>query len=280
MDDFEREFILEAVEEISDNLERLYEIITDLEKGLDVSDVYNEIFRLVHNVKGNSKSAGFDSFSSIVHELETKLLPFREGEKKFSKVDIEILDSCYSVFTNSLDEIKSNLSCDLDFTSLSKDIEKFGEAEDSPSTTHNYVQNQDHIENKKPYNEVKYNFLIVDDEESICEILSEYLLHTFNCDVLSLYDGEAAFKSCQKNQYDLIITDFNMPKMNGLVFLENLRKGHTVNKDTPVIFSSGYNPDLTPESIIWENVLILNKVVSFNKLNFSIQCLLHTKKSA
>ena len=37
-------------------------------------------------------------------------------------------------------------------------------------------------------------------------------------------DGQSGFKLYQEKDYDLVITDINMPKMNGLVMLKNMRE--------------------------------------------------------
>ena len=54
--------------------------------------------------------------------------------------------------------------------------------------------------------------LLVEDDEGIQELLSEFLRDEgFSCDVAS--NGQIATEKLLMNSYDLLITDFRMPKM-------------------------------------------------------------------
>lgn len=65
--------------------------------------------------------------------------------------------------------------------------------------------------------------LIVDDSHSIRELLSS-VLRKAGFEVTSANDGKAGLQSAKKGAYDLVITDVNMPEMDGLELLGNLRK--------------------------------------------------------
>ncbi len=63
--------------------------------------------------------------------------------------------------------------------------------------------------------------LIVDDEENAREALSKILAHD-GYDVSSAANGVEALNYLRSRDVDLIITDINMPEMNGLAFLREL----------------------------------------------------------
>jgi DNA-binding NtrC family response regulator len=63
--------------------------------------------------------------------------------------------------------------------------------------------------------------LIVDDEENAREALSKILVHD-GYDVSSAANGVEALNYLRSRDADLIITDINMPEMNGLAFLREL----------------------------------------------------------
>jgi len=65
--------------------------------------------------------------------------------------------------------------------------------------------------------------LIVDDSHSIRELLSS-LLRKAGFGVTSADDGKAGLQAAKKSVFDLIITDVNMPEMDGIELLKNLRK--------------------------------------------------------
>ena len=67
--------------------------------------------------------------------------------------------------------------------------------------------------------------LVVDDEENACIALSKLLAHE-GYEVASAGNGYEALNYLRGNDVDLIITDINMPEMNGLAFLRELNRCH------------------------------------------------------
>ncbi len=65
--------------------------------------------------------------------------------------------------------------------------------------------------------------LIVDDSHSIRELLTSVLSRA-GFDVTSANDGKSGLQSAKTAAYDLVITDVNMPEMDGIELLSNLRK--------------------------------------------------------
>jgi len=78
--------------------------------------------------------------------------------------------------------------------------------------------------------------LIVDDEASIVESLSLILRHA-DYSVDYCYDGISALKMFNEGNYDLILLDIKMPKMDGMEVLENIM---SINRDQLVIMISGH----------------------------------------
>ncbi len=75
--------------------------------------------------------------------------------------------------------------------------------------------------------------LVADDEQKIREVIREY--SEFNGhEVTEAADGMAAVGLCKMNDYDLIIMDIMMPKLDGYSACKEIRK----EKDTPIIMLS------------------------------------------
>ena len=80
------------------------------------------------------------------------------------------------------------------------------------------------------------NILLVDDEKSIRKTLREILEYE-KYKVDEAEDGPSALEKIQNNQYDVVLLDIKMPKMDGLEVLEKARE---VSPDTSYIMISGH----------------------------------------
>lgn len=78
--------------------------------------------------------------------------------------------------------------------------------------------------------------LVVDDEENIREVLSNYL-ESMNYDVQTAEDGQDALNTYQKGEFDLIISDLLMPNVDGLELLKRVRD---MDKDVIFLMITGY----------------------------------------
>jgi len=89
--------------------------------------------------------------------------------------------------------------------------------------------------------------LLVDDEESILAVMIGSLNKLGQeYHVVTVMDGQAALKKFQERRFDLVVTDFKMPVMNGLQLLEKIQ---SVRPDTPVILITAFpNPDMEAEA--------------------------------
>jgi len=83
---------------------------------------------------------------------------------------------------------------------------------------------------------MKQKILVIDDEQSICLILENFL--SVDYDIIIKYDGLQGLEWLEGNLPDLIICDVQMPNMDGYQFLGKVRqRGYT--KHTPIIMLSG-----------------------------------------
>ena len=81
--------------------------------------------------------------------------------------------------------------------------------------------------------------LIVDDEEMIRTLLFE-IFKFFNYEVETVENGVEAIKQIGEKTYDLIITDYMMPKMDGL---ELTRRIKMINPSIPVLVVTCNGPE-------------------------------------
>ncbi len=79
--------------------------------------------------------------------------------------------------------------------------------------------------------------LLVDDEEGI-QMLYREELEDEGYEVISAYTGEEGLEKFKTESPDLVILDIQMPGMNGI---ETLRQMKMENPQLPVILSTAYN---------------------------------------
>ena len=80
-----------------------------------------------------------------------------------------------------------------------------------------------------------YRILVADDETILRNIMCAVLLHA-GYRVDAAQDGAFAWAALQSEPYDLLITDFDMPKITGVELVKDLR---SARMDLPVIMVSG-----------------------------------------
>ena len=66
--------------------------------------------------------------------------------------------------------------------------------------------------------------LIAEDDYAISLAIKTILSNAFECELILVTDGEAAWQTVQNQDVDLIISDWNMPQMTGEKLLKNLRE--------------------------------------------------------
>jgi len=81
--------------------------------------------------------------------------------------------------------------------------------------------------------------LIIDDDEELCELVSEYLA-VEGFEVESVNDGETGLNRALSGDYDMAILDVMLPKMNGFDVLRGLR----AESELPVIMLTARGDDM------------------------------------
>lgn len=92
-----------------------------------------------------------------------------------------------------------------------------------------------------------YNILVVEDCKHVNKKLIEYLSKFF-FEIDSAQDGEEGLIKFNNKRYDIIVTDINMPKMDGTSFIQKLTE---IDSNVQIIVTSAFGND--------ENLLTFNK---------------------
>lgn len=96
--------------------------------------------------------------------------------------------------------------------------------------------------------------LVVEDDPDILLLNKEVLL---DCGYLvdAAKDGAAAWEALQLAKYDLVVTDYNMPRLTGVQLIEKI---HAAEMSLPVIMATGalpvwefaLHPELQPTAVL------------------------------
>lgn len=88
--------------------------------------------------------------------------------------------------------------------------------------------------------------LIVDDEkETVNLLITFFTMKLGGSTIHGAHDGQEALDKFKENDYDIILTDIDMPVMNGIELIKEIQKSE---KKTPIIYVfSGYDKNETEQ---------------------------------
>jgi CheY-like chemotaxis protein len=114
------------------------------------------------------------------------------------------------------------------------------------------------------------NILVVEDDllnrNLICKVLRKEGHH-----VVEACDGAIALEILQVLPFDLVITDFMMPKLNGIKFVEHL---HSLQPRMPIIFITGFLSVISGKTILHDVAEVLAKPFELDVLRSTVHRLL------
>jgi CheY-like chemotaxis protein len=94
---------------------------------------------------------------------------------------------------------------------------------------------------------VQKKILVVDDSDDTREMMAKLLeLEAFK--VVTAEDGHAGLSAAEAEQPDLIITDINMPNLNGIEMIKMLRN-RSEFKDVPIMAITAYGHAVAAEAL-------------------------------
>jgi CheY-like chemotaxis protein len=114
------------------------------------------------------------------------------------------------------------------------------------------------------------NILVVEDDllnrDLICKVLRKE-----GHRVVEACDGAIALEILQVLPFDLVITDFMMPKLNGIKFVEHL---HSLQPRIPIIFITGFLSVISSKTILDDVAEVLAKPFELDVLRSTVHRLL------
>jgi len=117
--------------------------------------------------------------------------------------------------------------------------------------------------------------LIVDDEESMCQFLS-IMLRKEGYSVTVVTSGADALREMQKERYDVLMTDIQMPRMDGIQVLSGVK---AIDHNIPVIIMTAYASEKTAiEAVNNGAFYYLNKHAKNDEIKMVIRNAMEVRK--
>ncbi|WP_438482256.1 response regulator [Oleiharenicola lentus] len=84
--------------------------------------------------------------------------------------------------------------------------------------------------------------VLIDDEIAYIDLLAQLLGEQLSCPVRGFTKPSEALRALPGLNVGLLITDYQMPEMNGLTLIERVQK---INSDIPILMITGHSLHLT-----------------------------------
>jgi DNA-binding response OmpR family regulator len=110
--------------------------------------------------------------------------------------------------------------------------------------------------------EVKNKILLVEDDEDT-QVALAMLFELEGFDVITAADGEAAYLRAVAEQPDLIVTDINMPKVNGLDLIRLVRSDGRI-EGIPIVAVSAVEKQYLNRAIEMGAIAVAQKPIEFD----------------
>ena len=113
-----------------------------------------------------------------------------------------------------------------------------------------------------------HNFLVIEDSPTMRQLISFALKRIPNSKIVEANDGIDALKKIATQQFDIILTDINMPIMDGLKLVSIVRND-PVNKAIPIIIitTEGADEDRKRGLALGANAYVTKPIQTAELLN-------------
>jgi len=121
--------------------------------------------------------------------------------------------------------------------------------------------------------------VLVAEDSSVIQNLTKKILQFQNFDIKSVKNGKEVLKSMESESYDLILMDINMPQMDGMTCIREIRGMSDKTKSSiPVVAITGNAKNYSEEDFASAGFNeFLAKPLDFDKLVDTVKRLTDTK---
>jgi CheY-like chemotaxis protein len=107
--------------------------------------------------------------------------------------------------------------------------------------------------------------LIVDDEDSVACVFKRILKQFSNYEAVTATQGENALQLFRQQHFDLLITDYQMPQLDGIALAEKIRQ---LSSQIPIIIITAFDDEKLHQQATKLSInIILRKPVEITELH-------------
>jgi two-component system chemotaxis sensor kinase CheA len=126
VDAFEKELKICFLDEATQMLTDVEQCFLILESNPKDQATIANIFRLAHNIKGSSKSVGFDELGDFTHEIESFVLRIKKGELEPTKQVINLLLRANDFLSQWIKGLKADFGATFNYHPLAEQMRACG----------------------------------------------------------------------------------------------------------------------------------------------------------
>ncbi|RKY35116.1 MAG: hypothetical protein DRP78_05800, partial [Candidatus Omnitrophota bacterium] len=116
-------YLEQFVTEIEGNIDRLNEFFLIAEKEKDNLEVVNELFRIMHTIKGSAGIVNVYEMGEVAHKMETILSFYREQKMPLAADTISLMFTGVDMISGLNNSLKKTRSIDTDISNIAKELD-------------------------------------------------------------------------------------------------------------------------------------------------------------
>ncbi len=225
--------VLDILENLREGfLDDLPARINIIEKEIMASkeaDTYDELFRMVHSLKGSAGSYNFHIITKIAHDMEDVMLALMQRKVFGQPSTIDILLKFIDVLRDTTDSLHETKNAPLDIDERLNDL-----------------RSQVFNENLK---------VLVVEPSKLYASLIEYSLQGLSINFTFVDNGLQALDHLLLNKYDLLISSLESPRLNGDALVAALRLVHNFNKKIKTVLITSQTRDKIANQADFDEIL-------------------------
>lgn len=196
------------LEELPERLDRLENLLVGLEKNGADSEPFNELYRIVHSLKGNGGTHGLQIVTTICHQLED-LLNTTEGGSKYTPAFITTSLNYIDLLRVAAGQIQAGNES---FPQVEEQLKKL----------------------RKRLARKQFTVLLIDNSKLETSIYLK-ILSTLPVQAVVMSDGVFALRRALTESFDLIITSNEIPVLSGAALIGAIKLSNSGSRNTRAI---------------------------------------------